>query len=585
MSIKSSEYSDIEKKVHFIRKHFSWISSISPFWKKGYRHNLALYLSGYLRKSGLLFDQCRDIIKLISYLSKDEEDRIRDVEDTYRKNIGEIAGYKKVCKILNTVAGFEEAKNILNKLTNVCGEERTVAEKEELNPLFVHIEGGASGGIDYEALISDIRKKTIFKTLTDTEQILYYDNGIYRYNGEGIIKEGVESRIGEKGTEHVKKEVIGHIRDRTRVNRKEFNVHKHLIPLKNGLFNLETWDLQPHDPDKLFTYQLPVEYNPDAKCPKIYKFFSEVLNEDNIPLMQEIFGYCLWVDYPSHKTFWLLGLGRNGKGVTLNLLSSMLGKENVTNIPLRKLEYGRFALYNLYGKLANIMSEPDPRKMEKSTVLKMLTGGDLISAEKKNVQNEINFTNYAKMIIAANQIPEIVDTTIAFWERVITIKYPNFFGDDKADKNLIEKLTTPEELSGLLNWSLDGLKRLRENNWNFTKTQSAEEMKVEMKKYADPVFAFIEEKCIVDLNVFIPKDDLYNAYREYCGEKDLTVVVNSIFAKELKRHAKVKTTQPRIGGKRIRVWQGITLRSQDGTGGTSGTGFSYSLGTIESYDK
>ena len=110
-------------------------------------------------------------------------------------------------------------------------------------------------------------------------------------------------------------------------------------------------------------------------------------------------------------------------------------------------------------------------------------------------------------------------------------------------------------------------------------------MKVEMKKYADPVFAFIEEKCIVDLNVFIPKDDLYNAYREYCGEKDLTVVVNSIFAKELKRHAKVKTTQPRIGGKRIRVWQGITLRSQDGTGGTSGTGFSYSLGTIESYDK
>jgi len=133
MDISPSWYSDIEKKVHFIRKHLSWISSISPFWKEGYRHDLALYLSGYLRKSGLFFDQCRDIIKLISYLSGDDEidERIRDVEDTYKKGMGEIAGYKNVCEILNTVAGFEEAKSILNKLTNVFEEERINTKEGE----------------------------------------------------------------------------------------------------------------------------------------------------------------------------------------------------------------------------------------------------------------------------------------------------------------------------------------------------------------------------------------------------------------------------------------------------------------------
>lgn len=83
------------------------------------------------------------------------------------------------------------------------GESTTV--EEFLNPFLNYSPKGMYQGVNYDVLIDDIQKKNIFKTLTDTEQILYYDSGVYRYNGEGIIKKDVEKRIGEKGTEHVKR--------------------------------------------------------------------------------------------------------------------------------------------------------------------------------------------------------------------------------------------------------------------------------------------------------------------------------------------------------------------------------------------
>ena len=440
------------------------------------------------------------------------------------------------------------------------GESTTV--EEFLNPFLNYSPKGMYQGVNYDVLIDDIQKKNIFKTLTDTEQILYYDSGVYRYNGEGIIKKDVEKRIGEKGTEHVKKEVIGHIRDRTRVDREEFNKDKNLIPLKNGLFDLDTWKLQPHNPDLLFTYQLPVEYDPNAECPKIHKFFSEVLNEEDIPLIQEIFGYCLYPSMPAQKIFFLLGPGGNGKGIVLGLILRLLGMENVSNVELYELEHGRFVLYVFYGKLANLMSEPNPKRMSKSTRIKSLTGGDMISAEIKGKQRRINFINFAKMIVAANKIPEITDTTIALWRRVIAIEFSHFFGDDIADKNLIEKLTTPKELSGLLNWALEGLKRLRENNWCFSTTKSSEETKDKMRMYADPIYAFIKEKCVEGVNESVSKEGLYNVYKDFCEEKDFIPVKPNTFAASLKQHAKVKADRKRINGKRVRVWQGISLQSQ-----------------------
>jgi len=98
----------------------------------------------------------------------------------------------------------------------------------------------------------------------------------------------------------------------------------------------------------------------------------------------------------------------------------------------------------------------------------MLVGNDLIGAEVK-FGKHFTFENHVKLVFSANKIPETEDDTDAFFRRWIIIVFPNQFTDDKnaehkADHSIIDKLTTPEELSGLLNKSLKSLHNLLETN-------------------------------------------------------------------------------------------------------------------------
>jgi len=113
-----------------------------------------------------------------------------------------------------------------------------------------------------------------------------------------------------------------------------------------------------------------------------------------------------------------------------------------------------------------------------------------------------------------------------------------------------------------LNWALEGLKRLRENKWCFSTSKSSKETKIEMRSYINPVYAFIKERCIEGVNEFISKEEIYNAYKDFCEEKDSVPVKHDTFAANLKQHTKVKADRKRIDRKRVRVWQGISLQSQ-----------------------
>ena len=444
---------------------------------------------------------------------------------------------------------------------------RTEGKKKRTGRFFTE-----AGGIDYEELIADIRAEYVFKTFRDSEEIFWFDQGLYRPDGDGIIREGVEKRLGVYGKIHVKSETIGHIRDRTRVDRGEFNKDKNLLPVKNGLLDMTTLELKPFDPEIMFTYQIPVEFRPKAKCPKIMKFLSEVLRKADILLIQETSGYCFYPGYPAHRSFWCFGEGGNGKGTLFNLLRKLLGTENLEAIKLGDLEYSKFARASLYGKMVNLISEPNPRRMEKSTVLKQMTGGDLVSGEIKGIQKRIHFINQAKMLVAVNQIPEIVDISYAYWRRIVAVEFPNRFEGDNEDKELLGKLTTEEELSGFLNWALEGLKRLRENRWNFSVSKTSEETKEVMKLFANPVYAFLRGSCAEDIGAWIPKNELYEAYKEYCGEKGLIVKSNNVFAIEIRKYMRVETARLRVGEERINVWKGIGFLSGSGQGGQGGQG-------------
>ena len=204
-----------------------------------------------------------------------------------------------------------------------------------------------------------------------------------------------------------------------------------------------------------------MEYDPDADCPKIRKFISEIVQIKNIPLLEEIFGWCLDLDSPIQRAIVFVGEGANGKSTFLNVLVTFLGRENCVAVTLQSLSKNRFDKAQLFGKMANIHADLPASLITDTSVIKSLTGGDSISAEKK-FQDGFTFVNRAKQIFSANQLPIIDDESPAIWRRIVLISFPNRFLGKNDDKDLIKKLTAHEELSGLFNIALQGLARIKE---------------------------------------------------------------------------------------------------------------------------
>jgi P4 family phage/plasmid primase-like protien len=198
-----------------------------------------------------------------------------------------------------------------------------------------------------------------------------------------------------------------------------------------------------------------------SPCPAIMKFMYELMAPDDVETVLDFVAYCLWRGLPFHKYLLFNGSGRNGKGVMTEIIKRVLGHQNVAGESLHRLLDTRFATAELYGKLANIDADMSKEVLKNTGILKKLTGEDYIPAEKK-FQPPFKFVNHAKLIFSANEIPITPDETDAFFARLVIINLPNQFLEDKADPHLIEKLTTEQELSGLLEVILKRLPRVLE---------------------------------------------------------------------------------------------------------------------------
>lgn len=330
-----------------------------------------------------------------------------------------------------------------------------------------------------------------------------------------------------------------------------------LICVKNGVIDVEKMELIPHGRNYFFKQMINAEYNPNAKCEKFLKWLEEVLpNEEDRKLIQEMFGYCFYRDYPYHKIFFLVGTGRNGKGTLIRTLEGLIGERAMVSIPLERLEE-RFQATNLFGKLVNVVSEPKISIFH-TEMIKRLTGQDLITGEIKGKQKGLEFKSYAKIIVLANRLPPVRDDSKAWWDRVIVVEFPKEFTDNQIPNIEKQWLDSEEERSGILNWGLEGLRRLLKNG--FTKSMRMEEIKELYQKLSRPVRYFFDKYLTVERNAFIPKKTLYELYKKVAEEEGLEIVNEEIFSRELRSIPGVTTTQKRIEGKVTWVWKGIALR-------------------------
>ena len=402
-----------------------------------------------------------------------------------------------------------------------------------------------------------------YATLAGSEEILYYNEGIYI-----PAKEYIKTRIQldeepETSNKYFISEVLGHIERQGYYAPEEFDADPTVLNVKNGLVSTDTFTFSEHTPTYLSRVILPIAYDSNADCPKIKKFLSEVIYEEDINTIQEYVGNCLWRGYQTQKALLLIGEGHNGKSTFISLIKALLGVQNVSTRSLQSLETNRFSAADLYGKMANLFPDLSAQALTSTTAFKMLTGGDPLTAEFK-FRNGFSYVNYAKLIFSCNRIPESTnDDSTAFFRRWIIISFPNNFTGDKDNSNLLSELTTPEEMSGFLNWALEGLKRLKTQRWKFTNAKSTEQIREEYIRKSSPTQSFLLDCIEQKSDGIISKQILYENFATYCRNGKLPTVSRDTFFKNLPKHIVVNTAKLDVKGERTHCFIGLNLKPQE----------------------
>ncbi len=401
------------------------------------------------------------------------------------------------------------------------------------------------------------------KTMKDTDQVMVYIDGYYHLDGEKDIRSEVNQVFQDNYTSKIFGDILDKIQASTTISRTEFQEPLNKINLKNGVLDIRSKELDLHNPDFNFLYKLNINYDPAQDCPAIKQFLRQVTaNENDYQCLQEYIGYTLLSGYPFRVFLVLYGSGANGKSIFIYLIRNFIGEDNVSVVSLQQLQADRFAPARLYGKKANVFADIPPLRMKSTDIIKSLTGfTDKISGEKK-FKDTFEFVNGAKLIFSANQLPQVDDESDAFWNRVILIEFPHKFEGKKDDKDLIKKLTTPEELSGLLNFALEGLDQLLKNGRFTYDHDTTFERWQKLTKVENPVSDFMENCIEIRVDASANKEALYNAYVVYCNMVTKPPASKNKFGRYLKFYPYVGESRPLIEDKQIEVWTGITLSKE-----------------------
>lgn len=374
-----------------------------------------------------------------------------------------------------------------------------------------------------------------------------HERGKYTADGEDWLANQIMDLMGEHWKSRIAAELIVYIKGRT-ARRTLWNPPPHhLINMENGIYNTQTAELSPHSPEHLSTVQVPVTYDPDAKCPAIDAFFAASLQPGDHVVIEEIMGYSLtpWNDL--HRMFMFVGASANGKSTMLKLNVALVGEENRSVLSLHEIAEDRFATAELYGKLLNVCADIDSHDLKHTGVVKQITGGDAIRGQHKN-KPAFSWVPTSRLMFSANAPPAMSGPTQAVFRRLLVVPFLNQF--EIPDRNIDRKLRQASELSGLFNKAMAGLRRLREQG-DFTETESTLQAKHAYKLETSTIAMFADE-CLqshaTSEGVRLHKADLFRCFSQWSREtKQGMNMTRATFYKQLRDH-----------------WQWLKEKPQDG---------------------
>ncbi len=397
-----------------------------------------------------------------------------------------------------------------------------------------------------------------FKTLEDTKEILYYQDGVYIPGGEVLIAVKCE-RMVKECSKHNVSEITDIIRRETFCKREEFNEDFRRIVLNNGIFDLDDMQLNEHTPDFLSTIKLPIDYNPKARCSMFARFLKTSLDPHDVITVVEGMANILTLNRKNEEISMMwIGDGSNGKTRMLNIIIGVIGSNNCSHVSIHDMNNDRFAISQLNGKLVNTYADISNKELNNLGKFKQLVSGDPISAQKKG-KDHFELNSFAKMFFSANEMPNIIDNSDGAFRRIYIIKWKNQFLPGSGRIDNFDRIILDSEKSGIFNMMLENYKAMQKNGFRYK--QNIGEVREIIKKESDKLLEYIQECYVKDPNGCITKDEWFESYQKYCSHKSYEIFSKQKIGANLPSYGFINGSK-KIKGTTHRVWLGYSFNKK-----------------------
>lgn len=308
----------------------------------------------------------------------------------------------------------------------------------------------------------------------------------------------------------------------------ELDRDERYINFRNGLLDLETMEMKPHNPKVLSTIQLNCDYDGSKQSAPVFeKYINDLCRVENgeidqskKDILQEFFGLAISNVY-AYRTKAALALvsyqGNSGKSRFLDLINRVLGAENIAAIPIQAMnEQSKFTVGTIAGKRCVVVGDQGRAEVEDSSLFRSLTGGDVVKVEAKGKQ-PFYLTFRGAILFAANDLPIFKDDKGGhMFERLVIVPCSHHVPKGDRDPLIVEKMVP--EIPAIVNWAILGLKRLIQNGHQFTKSTASEEASTDLRLRSDTIFRCLNGFFEITGNQTdrIKRASFHAFYREWC---------------------------------------------------------------------
>jgi putative DNA primase/helicase len=370
-----------------------------------------------------------------------------------------------------------------------------------------------------------IRANYLIYKIIETSELTLYREGVFirGVTAKNNIDDIIFSWIYEKTkpllpTPYITKIVSNGINNEYLISQDEFDKEDDRITLKNGSFSIWKGDSYftehikfDYTPYKTFI-KIPQIYDENALCPAIDKFLEDTFGPDTVPLILKMIGYIIFPSTKFQKSFILHGVADSGKTTFISMLRKFIGLNNCAEISLQDVGK-QFKVANMRDKLVNIYDDLSfHSKVRDLSVFKTLVTNPTLSGDIKFIQASGNWRNFCTQVFTCNALPPIpINTGDDLWRRIILITCSNKVKN--RDRNILKKITTQSELSGLLNKVIKAYQQLLDDDGFNDEWEQADYIEGVWNMNSTPLKLFIDEMCVmsgeilkkdfmIELNIF-----------------------------------------------------------------------------------